>query len=133
MWRLGVRLGAVPYYMFVERDTGPSEYFRLPLARAFEIFQAAYRQVSGLGRAVRGPCMSALPGKVLIDGIVTINGEKCFALHFLQARDPSNVRQPFFAKFDPHAHWLDDLRPAFGAERFFFEAKAGDPHELAVE
>lgn len=132
MWTLGVRLGAVPYYMFVERDTGPKEYFRLPLARAYEIFQAAYRQVSGLARTVRGPSMSAFPGKVLIDGIVTINGERCFALQFLQARDPSNVRRPFFAKFDPHAHWLDDLTPAFGAERFFFEAKTGEAHDLAV-
>ncbi len=130
MWKLGVRLGAVPYYMFVERDTGPNDYFRLPLARAYEIFRAAYRQVSGLGRAVRGPCMSAFPGKVLIDGIVTINGEKCFALHLLQARDPANVRQPFFARFDPQANWLDDLKPAFGAERFFFEARTDEAHAL---
>ncbi len=49
LWTEGVRLGAVPYYMFVERDTGPSHYFAMPLARAFEIFQAAYRTVSGLG------------------------------------------------------------------------------------
>lgn len=132
MWTLGVRLGAVPYYMFVERDTGPNEYFRLPLARAYEIFQAAYRQVSGLARTVRGPCMSAFPGKVLVDGIATIYGERCFALQFLQARDPSNVRRPFFAKFDPHAHWLDGLTPALGAERFFFDAKAHENHELAA-
>ncbi|HEY0489203.1 MAG TPA: lysine 2,3-aminomutase, partial [Telluria sp.] len=33
LWTTGVRLGAIPYYMFVERDTGPSEYFSLPLAR----------------------------------------------------------------------------------------------------
>lgn len=133
MWMLGVRLGAVPYYMFVERDTGPNDYFRLPLARTYEIFQAAYRQVSGLARTVRGPCMSAFPGKVLIDGIVRIDGEKCFALQFLQARDSSNVRRPFFAKFDRHAYWLDDLTPAFDAERFFFDAKAGEAHDVAAE
>lgn len=28
LWTTGVRLGAIPYYMFVERDTGPSAYFR---------------------------------------------------------------------------------------------------------
>lgn len=132
LWTLGVRLGAVPYYMFVERDTGPNEYFRLSLARAYEIFQTAYRQVSGLARTVRGPSMSAFPGKVLVDGIVTINGERCFALQFLQARDPANVRRPFFAKFDPYAHWLDDLTPAFGAKRFFFEAKADQARNLAT-
>lgn len=121
LWTTGVRLGAIPYYMFVERDTGPSSYFELPLTRAYEIFQSAYQLVSGLARTVRGPSMSAFPGKVAIDGIVTINGEKLFALQFLQARNPDWVRRPFYAKFDPTATWLDDLVPAFGEKKFFFE------------
>ncbi len=133
LWTLGVRLGAVPYYMFVERDTGPNDYFRLPLARAYEIFQTAYRQVSGLARTVRGPVMSAFPGKVLIDGIMRMNGEEYFALQFLQARDSSHVRRPFLAKFDRHACWLDDLTPAFDDERFFSDARAGEAHDLAAE
>ena len=123
LWTTGVRLGAIPYYMFVERDTGPSEYFSLPLARAHEIFQAAYQMVSGLSRTVRGPSMSAFPGKVVIDGVVNINGEKLFALQFLQARNPDWVRKPFFAKFDADATWMDHLVPAFGKKRFFFEAE----------
>jgi len=121
LWRTGVRLGAIPYYMFVERDTGPREYFQLPLARAHEIFQQAYQMVSGLARTVRGPSMSAFPGKVVIDGVVSIAGEKLFALQFLQARNPDWVRKPFYAQYDPDAHWLDQLKPAFGKERFFFE------------
>lgn len=121
LWTTTVRLGAIPYYMFVERDTGPSEYFNLPLARAYEIFTQAYRTVSGLARTVRGPSMSAFPGKVMIDGITEIAGEKVFVLQFLQARNPAWVRRPFFAKFDPAATWLDDLVPAFGEQRFFFE------------
>lgn len=126
LWTTGVRLGAIPYYMFVERDTGPSEYFSLPLARAHEIFQAAYQMVSGLSRTVRGPSMSAFPGKVVIDGVVNINGEKLFALQFLQARNPDWVRKPFFARFDPRATWLDHLVPAFGKQKFFFEADEDD-------
>lgn len=129
LWTLGVKLGAVPYYMFVERDTGPSDYFKLPLADAYDIFQRAYRQVSGLARTVRGPSMSAFPGKVTIDGIVEVAGEKVFALQFLQARNPDWVRRPFYAKFDPHATWLDDLVPAFGASRFFFESDDAAGHE----
>lgn len=121
LWTLGVRLGAIPYYMFVERDTGPSEYFRLPLIRAYEIFRAAYSSVSGLARTVRGPSMSAFPGKVLIDGVADLNGEKVFALQFLQARDANWVRRPFYAQFDPEAVWFDQLRPAFGENKFFFE------------
>jgi hypothetical protein len=121
LWTTGVRLGAIPYYMFVERDTGPSDYFALPLARAHEIFQQAYSMVSGLSRTVRGPSMSAFPGKVVIDGVVNINGEKLFALQFLQARNPEWVRKPFFAKYDANATWLDHLVPAFGRKKFFFE------------
>jgi KamA family protein len=124
LWRLGVRLGAIPYYMFVERDTGPSAYFDVPLVRAHEIFQEAFRSVSGLARTVRGPSMSAFPGKVLVDGVVEIHGEKLFALQFLQARNPDWVRKPFFAKFDAEATWLDDLVPAFGEKKFFFEDDA---------
>ncbi len=121
LWSTGVRLGAIPYYMFVERDTGPSHYFQLPLVRAYEIFQSAYQIVSGLARTVRGPSMSAFPGKVLIDGIANIYGEKVFALQFLQARNPEWVRKPFYAKFDATATWLDGLVPAFGEQKFFFE------------
>ena len=100
LWTTGVKLGAIPYYMFVERDTGPRSYFELPLARAYEVFQQAYQQVSGLARTVRGPSMSAHPGKVVIDGIVELAGEKVFALQFLQARNPNWVRRPFYARFD---------------------------------
>ena len=121
LWRTGVRLGCIPYYMFVERDTGPKRYFQLPLVRAWDVFREAYRQVSGLCRTVRGPSMSAFPGKVLVDGVAEVRGEQVLALQFLQAREASWVRRPFFAKYDPEATWLDELQPAFGAEQFFFE------------
>lgn len=121
LWRTGVRLGAIPYYMFVERDTGPREYFQLPLARAHEVFQQAYQMVSGLARTVRGPSMSAFPGKVVIDGVAQIGGEKVFALQFLQARNADWVRKPFYARYEPTATWFDQLRPAFGRDKFFFE------------
>jgi KamA family protein len=122
LWRRQVRLGAIPYYMFVERNTGARDYFAVPLARALRIFNGAYRQVSGLGRTVRGPSMSSTPGKVLVDGLANVGGQKAFVLKFLQARDPDWVGRPFFAKFDEQATWLDDLEPASGAGEFFFEA-----------
>ena len=121
MWREQVRLGIVPYYMFVERDTGPRQYFEVPLVRGWEVFRSAVQQVSGLGRTVRGPSMSATPGKVEVLGVQEVAGEKVFVLRFLQGRDPDWVGQPFFAKFDPDATWLDQLKPAFGADSFFFE------------
>ncbi|MGQ0553886.1 MAG: KamA family radical SAM protein [Planctomycetota bacterium] len=121
MWQAQIRLGAVPYYMFVERDTGPKGYFDVPLARAFEIYTRATRRVSGLARTVRGPSMSATPGKVVVDAVADVAGEQVFVLKFLQARDPAWVNRVFFAAFDPAATWLTDLRPAFGEQEFFFE------------
>jgi len=121
LWRKQVNLGLVPYYMFVERDTGASQYFRVPLARAWDIYRGAITSVSGLGRTARGPSMSANPGKVEIQGIAWINGEKVFALRFIQGRNPDWVQRPFFAKYDPEAAWLSELKPAFGEKEFFFE------------
>jgi KamA family protein len=121
MWRTGVRLGMIPYYMFVERDTGPKNYFEVPLARAYQVFRGAYEQVSGLARTVRGPSMSAHPGKVCVLGVQTIQGEKVFVLNFIQSRNPHWVRRPFFAKFSRRATWFDQLVPAFGESRFFFD------------
>jgi len=102
------------------RDTGAQHYFEVPLVKALEIFKEAYQRVSGLSRTVRGPSMSATQGKVQILGVSEINGEKVFVLQFLQARNPQGVMQPFFAKYDSKATWLDDLKPAFGP-KFFFE------------
>ena len=113
MWRTQVRMGMIPYYMFVERDTGPQDYFAVPLARGYQVFRDAYRNVSGLARTVRGPSMSATPGKVCLDGITELAGQQVFVLHMIQARDPGLVGTPFFARFDPDATWISDLEPAF--------------------
>jgi KamA family protein len=121
MWQRQVRMQMVPYYMFVERDTGPQGYFAVPLARGYEIYRDAYSSVSGLARTVRGPSMSATPGKVSVDGVAEIAGQRVFVLHMIQARDPNLVGKPFFAEWDPAAIWLTDLRPAF-AGRFPWEA-----------
>ena len=122
MWTTQVRLGLVPYYMFVERDTGAAHYFELPLARCYDIFQQALQRVSGLARTARGPSMSCTPGKVVIDGVSDIRGEKVFVCSFIQARNPDWIRRPFFAKYDRNATWLNDLVPAWDEGSFFFEA-----------
>ncbi len=123
MWREQVNMNMIPYYMFVERDTGAQHYFEIPLQETWEIYRQAYRKVSGICRTVRGPSMSCTPGKVQILGVQKIGGEKIFVLRFIQGRNPAWVGRPFFAKYDPDATWFDDLEPAF-EEHFFFE------HEL---
>jgi len=114
MWAEQVRLGCIPYYMFIARETGANEYFAVPLAEATDIFAAAYRRVSGLARTVRGPCMSTDRGKVVVEGEAHVAGERVFVLNFIQARDPSWCRRPFLARHDDRATWLDQLEPPPG-------------------
>lgn len=121
MWQKQVELGCVPYYMFLARDTGAQHYFAVPLGRAWRLYRNAIQQVSGIARTVRGPSMSAGPGKVHVLGVSEVHGEKVFVLQFIQGRNPDWVNRPFFARYDPNAIWLDDLQPAFGKKRFFFE------------
>ena len=132
LWGTSVRLGASPYYMFVERDTGPKDYFEVPLARAWKIYREAGSRLSGLGRTARGPVMSATSGKVRIAGVTSIEGIKVFVLEYLQARDPDWVFRPFFAEFDHQATWFDQLAPAFERDSMFFtppEDHGGDEED----
>ena len=121
MWQMQVKLGIVPYYMFVERDTGARHYFEVPLVRTWQIYLEAMQQVSGLARTARGPSMSASPGKVEIQGVAEVAGEKVLALRFIQGRNPDWVQRPFFAKYDDQATWLNQLEPAFGEEKWFWQ------------
>ncbi|MBK8944456.1 MAG: lysine 2,3-aminomutase [Ignavibacteriae bacterium] len=121
MWKEQVRMGLIPYYMFVERNTGAKKYFEIPIAQVFKIYKSAFSKLSGLSRTAKGPVMSALPGKVAIEGVAEINDEKVFVLNLLQARNPDWVKKPFFASYDPTATWFTHLTPAFGNEEFFFD------------
>jgi L-lysine 2,3-aminomutase len=123
MWTEQVKLGLIPYYMFLARNTGAQDYFAVTLERAWNIFRDAYQNLSGVGRTVRGPVMSADPGKVQILGINEIMGQKVFTLRFMQGRNPDWVAKPFFAEYNPDAIWLDDLKPAFDRPQFFYEEK----------
>jgi KamA family protein len=129
MWREQVNQNIIPYYMFLSRDTGAQDYFAVPLAEAHRVFREAYQEISGICRTVRGPSMSCDPGKVQILGVSEVYGEKVFALRFLQGRNPDWVCRPFFARYDEKVIWLDQLKPAFGEEKFFFEEELADIYE----
>ena len=120
LWQDGVRLGCIPYYMFVERDTGARGYFEVPLVDCHRIFSEAYQQVSGLARTVRGPSMSAFPGKVHVLGVRDFGDSSAFILQYLQCRRGELVRQPFMAKFDATATWFDELVPFTDQDARFF-------------
>lgn len=121
MWRKQVNHNCIPYYMFIARDTGAQHFFGIPLVEAWNIFRNAYQKVSGVCRTVRGPSMSSTPGKIQVLGVSDARDEKVIVMRFLQGRDPNWIARPFFAQYDEKAIWLDELKPAFGEEKFFFE------------
>ena len=77
--------------------------------------------------------MSAYHGKIQVLGIATVKGEKVFVLRFLQGRNAKWVHVPFFAKYDPEATWFDQLVPAFGEKKFFFEEDESGYKYLTVD
>ena len=121
MWVDQVNIGIIPYYMFVPRNTGSHRFFSIPLVKAYDIYRKAFSHVSGLARTVRGPSMSALHGKIKIDGIPEINGKKYIAMSFIQGRSSDWVKKPFFSEYNEKACWINELKPAFGNKIFFFE------------
>jgi len=135
MWEKQVELGCIPYYMFIARNTGAQHYFSIPLVDAWKLFREAYKSVSGISRTVRGPSMSAFPGKVQVIGVGKVAGEDVITLRMIQGRNPDWVAKPFFAKYDEEATWYTDLEPAFGEEKFFFQDeldKILKPYEIEV-
>jgi KamA family protein len=135
MLKKQVRLGCIPYYMFVARNTGADHYFSIPLVDVWKIFRGAYQLVSGICRTVRGPSMSCLPGKMQILGVNEIGNEQVFTLRFIQGRHPDWVAKSFFAKYDEYATWYTDLKPALGEEKFFFQDELDNilqPDEIEV-
>jgi L-lysine 2,3-aminomutase len=136
MWKKQVELGCIPYYMFVARNTGAQHYFSIPLVEAWQLFRNAYQSVSGICRTVRGPSMSALPGKVQVLGISEIANQKVITLRMIQGRNSDWAARPFFAEYDNDALWYTDLKPAFGDKNFFFQdelEKMLAPNEIEVD
>lgn len=136
MWRKQVALGMVPYYFFVARDTGAQDYFAVPLIEAYEIFRDAYSAVSGVARTVRGPSMSATPGKIQILGTTKLYDDtEAFILQYIQARNPEFVNRPFMAKYDPDAIWFNQLEPLHSHDSHFFphlQQMPVSPHGVAI-
>lgn len=126
IWRKQVKLGCIPYYMFIARNTGAQHYFSIPLVNCWKIFREAYQSVSGICRTVRGPSMSCLPGKVQLLGVTEVRGEKAMVFRMIQGRKSDWAARPFFAEYDENAIWYTDLKPAFGEDKFYFTDELND-------
>jgi L-lysine 2,3-aminomutase len=118
MWSKQVNLRLIPYYMFIERETGPFEYFGVPISRVYEIYSNAIRYSASFGKTLTGPVMSASKGKVHVMGTFEnpADHKKYFMLQYVRHRDAKQTFKPFLAHYDENATWFDQLvlaEPAF--------------------
>ncbi|MBN1985964.1 MAG: lysine 2,3-aminomutase [Prolixibacteraceae bacterium] len=111
MWKKQVSLGLIPYYMFIERETGPYNYFEIPLAEVYQIYQDAIKETGSFAKTVTGPVMSAAMGKAQIMGVSgnPVTGDKYFIIQYVRHRDHKKTFQPFFMKYSEKATWLTQL------------------------
>lgn len=113
LWTKQISLGMIPYYMFVERETGPHEYYSIPLARVYDIYQNAVKTSNSFAKTMSGPVMSARKGKVQIMGKLDnpSDGKAYFILQYIRHRDFSKTYKPFLMHYDTTSTWVDQLKP----------------------
>jgi L-lysine 2,3-aminomutase len=113
-------LGVGFHSMYAARPTGEHHYFAAPLADIERIFNRIYRSLSSINRPSRHITMTISAGKLSILGTSVINGEKCFALQFNEARNMEWMDRVFHAKYDEKQNKINLLVP-FDTEKYFFE------------
>ena len=111
--------------MYCARPTGEHHYYTAPLAKIEEIFNTIYRSLASINRPSRHISMTISAGKLAILGTSIINGEKCFALQFTEARNMKWMDRVFHAKFNETQNKIDCLLP-FDTDHFFFEEELAE-------
>lgn len=118
--------------MYAARPTGEHHYFTAPLADYQRIFNRIYRSLSSINRPSRHLSMTISAGKLAIMGYSIVNGEKCFALQFTEARNMEWMDQVFLAKWDEKENKINMLQP-FESEQYFFEDELKEIEESLAE
>jgi len=111
LWTQQISLGMIPYYMFIEADHNIENCFRIPLAKALNIFQEAQKRTTGLARTVRGPVFMNDLNRVLLDGTTTIGDKKFFVLKSLQS--PPDIDNEAKIKLIPYDKTSKDAGDLF--------------------
>ncbi|MCL2913537.1 hypothetical protein L2725_07010 [Shewanella corallii] len=111
--------------MYCARPTGEHHYYTAPLADMGKIFNKIYRSLSSINRPSRHISMTISAGKLAILGTAEVNGEKCFALQFTEARNMEWMDKVILAKYDEQENKIDCLTP-LDTDKFFFEDELAD-------
>ncbi|RJQ56002.1 MAG: KamA family radical SAM protein [Actinobacteria bacterium] len=99
--------GCPQYYVFQCRPTAGNRPFKVPLVKAFSLFNRARSRLSGLSRRARY-CLSHSSGKIEVVGI---DDERVYA-RYQRARNPADEGRMLVLQRDDEATWLDELKAA---------------------
>lgn len=100
-------IGCPPYYVFQCRPTLGNRPYAVPIVEAFECFDRARRDVSGLARRARF-ALSHATGKV---EVLAVDDTRLY-MRYHRALDPAMDGRFMIFRRDDEAYWLDDLVPA---------------------
>ena len=106
LWSKQIQLGIVPYYLFVDFNYGPIEYFKIPIAQVVDIAQQALQLSSSLVKTIRAPVISDKLMKVSIEGVSEINGVKHFVLKCLSSHKNEDIGKVFFEPYSEKTYRL---------------------------
>ncbi|HUU75149.1 MAG TPA: KamA family radical SAM protein [Methanoregulaceae archaeon] len=96
-------IGVPPYYVFQCRPTLGNHIFEMPVEEAYEIFEKAKSDCSGLAKRARF-VMSHASGKIEVVG----KTDTAIFFKYHQAADPRDTGRFMAYKCNPDAFWFDD-------------------------
>jgi len=98
-------IGVAPYYVFITRPAVGNKPYAVPITRAYEIFQDARRNLSGVAKRA-ALVMSHSSGKIEVCGM----DNDSIYLRYHRAADSSETGNMMVARRDEYAYWFDDLK-----------------------
>jgi len=100
-------IGVPPYYVFQCRPTQGNRIFSVPVERAYEVFEQARMNSSGLAKRAR-LVMSHATGKIEIVGLT----ETQVFFKYVRACEETDSSRFLVFDRDPDAYWFDDYEEA---------------------
>jgi len=95
--------GIPPYYLFICRPTLGNKTYAVPIEEAFEIFEKARMQCSGLAKRAR-LVMSHSTGKIEVIG----KTDTQVYMRYHRAANPQEKARFMIFERNPNAYWFDD-------------------------
>ena len=115
MWNRQAAIGMDPGYLFIEADHHPESCFRIPIAKALDIYQEAMVLTDYYARTAIGPLFIYDLNQVVVSGKARFNGEDYFVLKTLKSPPGFEGEEKVkLLPYDENASNFGDLFTLFG-------------------